>query len=998
MVSLKMGLESAGHHIDRPDDKPEVQRVNWDLTGLLTRDNSQRSTDLFGEPAKPGKDKPSEPSVSVSIGGMVADKGSAPILSNTASMYVSLDAQHKAFEQSASNTSAQWKGSNESSLIKADCEHPAGEGTGWKTVSFNQSSDKNKVDVVPPSLKDDAAKGSSTFAGPSEAQNDHSIFAKEVKPSTELGNVGKAENASTRGFEPEKPDSTIARKIELSDKITDASPAVLNTKSLDVHAIDLVEASKAVQNNKPAEAPQPAVSPVPEKSDLHIPPIASDKPAIDQTAIRKADSAPSTESVSPKLNLNNRFDNNRNDSPFKTINNDVRPTDKTVTDRINPILIVSSVAIVSGGPVGPIKPADGQTVKPNVIVAPPVMRDVFIPTPQVVAPRPVESRPVVSPSDTRPAIPPVTQPDVRSGAQPPRVVAPVGDQAARPGIQGVGADQTPRVPTNNAPGQLGDKGRTTSGDNLNSNTQRNDNAQGRQLTVASNPSIALGGNEFKSNLRDFTKEAATLAQIYTRSPQAVITSMVISAQREISDNKTIESSNVQRTVDVPNAKSIRAVIKPGDNNRPVQEPQANLINNQSAKVIAALDQPKVRPIADANTGRSEQTVAQAIPGNNRLIGSIADRQVSNAQNTGSFIKDKGQSGAVADNASATKPGAFIGRPLSVSERLDSQFHSVGQGALNGFEAARNAGIKYEGAFAAFMQGQKAPATFDINSRTGMGLQAVQQSWNAAIAAGAAHASDSAKVLNSELDPVKKYAQHITQRMEEAIRRVSEPSSFVQKSNDAGVPKKNSNNVSEMFERNQKFADGFEPVDQPAAPAGEDSSSPFHSQAFIIALLLSIGGLTRGRFANADLIESGIASGFNDEEPSARPLGSNRRRRTHMVEGNETLQSIAEKYYGDARVAWLIADLNSPIEHKVEDGRVVELKTRQLLELPEILEAKAFIRSLPREFDINKLTTIVTDTMINLEVLQSFLGAMNLKEDNSFGPREFVLPALTICAE
>jgi hypothetical protein len=935
---------------------------------------------------------------------MVADKGSAPILSNTASMYVSLDAQHKAFEQTAYNAPApqlQWKGSNESSLIKADCEHQAGESTGWgKAVSYDQSADKSKTDVVPLSLKDDAAKSSSTFGSSiigsaAGAQNDRS---QEMKPSSELGNIAKAENASTRGFDPEKQDSTIARRIELSDKTSDASPAVLNTKSLDVHAIDLVDATKAIQNNKPAETPQPAVLPVPEKSDLHIPPIASDKLAIDQTVIRKADSAPNTDSVSPKLNQDNRFDNSRTDSTFKTINNDVRPSDKTVTDRINPLLIVSSVAIVSGGPVGPIKPADGQTVKPNVIVAPPVMRDVFIPTPQVAAPRPVESRPLVSTSDARPVVAPVTQPDVRSGAQPPRVVAPIGEQATRPGIQGPGADQTPRVPTNNAPGQLGDKGRTTSGDNLNPHTQRNDNAQGRQLTVASNPSIALGGNEFKSNLRDFTKEAATLAQIYTRSPQAVITSMVISAQREISSNKTIESSNVQRTVDVPNAKSITAVIKPGDNNRPVQEPQANLINNQSAKVIASLDQSKVRPIADANTARSEQTVAQSIPGNNRLIGSIADRQVSNAQNSSSFTKDKGQSGTVADNASATRPGAFIGRPLSVGERLDNKTHSVGPGALNGFEAARNAGIKYEGGFAAFMQGQKAPAAFDINSRTGMGLQAVQQSWNAAIAAGAAHASESAKALNSELDPVKKYAQHITQRMEEAIRRVSESSSFVQRSNDAGVQKKNSFNASEMFERKQDLAEDFDPVDQPSAPAGEDSNSPFHSQAFIIALLLSIGGLTRGRFANADLIESGIASGFNDEEPSARPLGSNRRRRTHMVEGNETLQSIAEKYYGDARVAWLIADLNSPIEHNVENGRVVELKTRQLLELPEILEAKAFIRSLPREFDINKLTTIVTDTMINLEVLQSFLGAMNLKEDSSFGPREFLLPALTICAE
>src|SRR5579883_1209642 len=83
-----MGLENHGSRIDKPDEKPEVERVGITFNDVLRPgDKPQRSTDLFDTPLNPGNDK--RPEASIAIGGMVVDNGPAPILKNTAS-YVSL--------------------------------------------------------------------------------------------------------------------------------------------------------------------------------------------------------------------------------------------------------------------------------------------------------------------------------------------------------------------------------------------------------------------------------------------------------------------------------------------------------------------------------------------------------------------------------------------------------------------------------------------------------------------------------------------------------------------------------------------------------------------------------------------------------------------------------------------------------------------------------------------------------------------------------------------
>lgn len=102
------------------------------------------------------------------------------------------------------------------------------------------------------------------------------------------------------------------------------------------------------------------------------------------------------------------------------------------------------------------------------------------------------------------------------------------------------------------------------------------------------------------------------------------------------------------------------------------------------------------------------------------------------------------------------------------------------------------------------------------------------------------------------------------------------------------------------------------------------------------------------------------------------------RRTHMVGEGETLQSIAENLYQNQAIAWLIADLNSTNirEENIDGKRVVEIKSRQTLELPEPEEVTKFLNTLQRDFNIDNLVTVVSETTIDRELLDSYLGTVS----------------------
>ncbi len=101
------------------------------------------------------------------------------------------------------------------------------------------------------------------------------------------------------------------------------------------------------------------------------------------------------------------------------------------------------------------------------------------------------------------------------------------------------------------------------------------------------------------------------------------------------------------------------------------------------------------------------------------------------------------------------------------------------------------------------------------------------------------------------------------------------------------------------------------------------------------------------------------------------------RRTHLVRPGETLQSIADELYQNQAVAWLIADMNGPNikENWIDGKRVIELKSRQQLELPDAEEVTQFMTRLRRDFDVNQLITVISETSVDRELLNNFLGTV-----------------------
>jgi hypothetical protein len=100
------------------------------------------------------------------------------------------------------------------------------------------------------------------------------------------------------------------------------------------------------------------------------------------------------------------------------------------------------------------------------------------------------------------------------------------------------------------------------------------------------------------------------------------------------------------------------------------------------------------------------------------------------------------------------------------------------------------------------------------------------------------------------------------------------------------------------------------------------------------------------------------------------------RPTVLVAVNDTLTSIAETFFHDANIAWLLLDLNrnSVKQTEVDGMTVVQLVTRQKLMLPvwdpDITDFYADRRE---EKQIENLITIVEETQLDKELMSSILG-------------------------
>ena len=155
----------------------------------------------------------------------------------------------------------------------------------------------------------------------------------------------------------------------------------------------------------------------------------------------------------------------------------------------------------------------------------------------------------------------------------------------------------------------------------------------------------------------------------------------------------------------------------------------------------------------------------------------------------------------------------------------------------------------------------------------------------------------------------------------------------------------------------------------------------------IAGLLTVAATARHRSDAEELLNGNInpdsllpdvqLSEDDGTDPDRQEIQANAvlTRRNYMIMPGDTLPTIAERFYRDSSLGWLIADLNSGAikESNLDGKRVVELACRQVIELPDFRDVQAFRGKHSRNVDHSAIVTIVTENSVDKELLQSFLG-------------------------
>ncbi|MBX9721165.1 MAG: hypothetical protein K2X81_07215, partial [Candidatus Obscuribacterales bacterium] len=105
----------------------------------------------------------------------------------------------------------------------------------------------------------------------------------------------------------------------------------------------------------------------------------------------------------------------------------------------------------------------------------------------------------------------------------------------------------------------------------------------------------------------------------------------------------------------------------------------------------------------------------------------------------------------------------------------------------------------------------------------------------------------------------------------------------------------------------------------------------------------------------------------------------------LVTVNDTLTKLAEQIYQDPDVGWLIADMNITRvkERYVNAKRVIELQSRQQIELPIQEDIDLFKMNKPKEATAESLITIVQANQLDKELINSQLQALQIKR-KAFG--------------
>lgn len=150
----------------------------------------------------------------------------------------------------------------------------------------------------------------------------------------------------------------------------------------------------------------------------------------------------------------------------------------------------------------------------------------------------------------------------------------------------------------------------------------------------------------------------------------------------------------------------------------------------------------------------------------------------------------------------------------------------------------------------------------------------------------------------------------------------------------------------------------------------------------------------------ELMDDDMELATPDDETSnanGRLAFPNRPRPLYLIAHNDTLIGLAEHFYNDSAVAWLIADLNAGrVTEHIEDGRrIVELRTRQEIELPLWDEVHHFLRHSAKDFNPENLVTIINETEVDRELLDSFLSTVIGVTQQTSASAESVLTPLQV---
>ena len=112
--------------------------------------------------------------------------------------------------------------------------------------------------------------------------------------------------------------------------------------------------------------------------------------------------------------------------------------------------------------------------------------------------------------------------------------------------------------------------------------------------------------------------------------------------------------------------------------------------------------------------------------------------------------------------------------------------------------------------------------------------------------------------------------------------------------------------------------------------------------------------------------SGSLSDYMFSSKSDRP--------TFIIGVNDTFVSIAEAFFQDGLLAYLIADLNTDrtIQYEKKGKRYIEVKSRDVLKLPISDDIEDFWRTDTKHLNANNLITIVRENLIDKEIVEAHL--------------------------